>query len=423
MAVTKSDETGPGRAKPEAVGARAGRPDAAENTGGPRRRRAAAAKSTGRRRLIVLLGLAVVALAAVLLGPKLLNLAKPPTDFTGEGKEDVVIQVHDGDSGSVIAQNLKDQGVIANVDVFLSTVHGNTEFAAIQPGFYKLRTEIPSATAVAKLTEADSRVGKLVIPEGRQLDDIEAVGSGKVTDGIFTLIADASCVDLNGERKCLSAKDLKAAAGEGPLSSLNVPDWALKGAGAMGNSHRRLEGLIAPGTWNIDPSASAKQVLATLVAQSNDRYLKGGLLETAQALNLSPYEVLIVASLVQKEAQPADFAKVARVIYNRLNSDYDRLEFDSTVNYPLERQEVATTDADRHTETPWNTYAKAGLPATPICSPGDEALAAAERPEPGDWLYFVTIDQDGTTLFTSDYQEHLSNIEIAQGSGILNSER
>lgn len=411
--MTKSDETGSDRAKPAAVGADRGR----------RRPGPAPARTGGRRRLYLLLGLLAVAAAAILLAPKLINLAKPPTDFTGDGKDDVVFQVHPGDSGSVIAQNLKAEGVIANVDVFLSTAHGNSEFAAIQPGFYQLRTEIPSATAVTKLTAADSRVGKLVIPEGRQLDDIQAVGSGKVTDGIFTLIADASCVELNGERKCLSAKDLKAAAGDGPLTSLNVPDWALKGAGAMGSSHRRLEGLIAPGTWNIDPSASAKEVLAKLVAESNEHYLEGGLLETAKAMNLSPYEVLIVASLVQKEAQPADFAKVARVIYNRLNSDYDRLEFDSTVNYPLDRQEVATTDQDRHTETPWNTYAKAGLPATPICSPGDDALSAAERPEEGDWLYFVTIDMDGTTLFTSDYQEHLSNIEKAQGSGILNSQR
>src|SRR5690606_10837727 len=113
-------------------------------------------------------------------------------------------------------------------------------------------------------------------------------------------------------------------------------------------------------------------------------------------MKISPYEILIVASLVQKESKPADFPKVARVIYNRLASDYTRLEFDSTVNYPLDRQEVATTDADRHTETPWNTYAKAGLPATPICSPGEEALAAAERPEPGNWLYFVTVDKEGT---------------------------
>jgi len=410
-----SDQTGPERAKPASVGAR---------TGARRPRRGQQpVRSAGKRRLWVLVSVAAVVLVAVLLGPSLLKMIKPATDFTGEGKSDIIVQVHPGDSGSVIAQTLKDNGVIANVDNFLSAAKGNAQFAAIQPGFYKLRTEISSSAAVAKLTEPGNRVGKLVIPEGRQLDDIEAVGSGKVTDGIFTLIADASCVELNGERKCLSAQDLKAAAGDGPLASLNVPEWAASGAGAMGNSHRRLEGLIAPGTWNINPSASPQQVLATLVSESNDRYLKGGLLETAQALNLSPYQVLIVASLVQKEAQPADFAKVARVIYNRLNSDYDRLEFDSTVNYPLARQEVATTDADRHAETPWNTYAMAGLPATPICSPGDEALAAAERPEPGDWLYFVTIDMDGTTLFTSDYQEHLANIEKAQSSGILDSQR
>ncbi|MDQ1319483.1 MAG: hypothetical protein QG655_726 [Actinomycetota bacterium] len=414
--MSNSDQTGADRAKPESVGAR---PRARQQ----RRGGQAAGRSAGRRRLFILVGLVAAVLVAVLLGPSLLKLIRPATDFTGEGKKDIIVQVHSGDSGSVIAQTLKDSGVIANVDNFLSAAKGNAQFAAIQPGFYKLRTEISSATAVADLTEPQNRVGKLVIPEGRQLDDIEAVGSGKVTDGIFTLIADASCVELNGERTCLSAQDLKNAAGDGPLSSLNVPEWATVGAGAMGNSHRRLEGLIAPGTWNIDPSAPPQQVLATLVAESNDRYLKGGLLETAQALNLSPYEVLIVASLLQKEAQPGDFAKVARVIYNRLNSDYDRLEFDSTVNYPLARQEVATTDADRHTETPWNTYAKAGLPATPICSPSDEALAAAERPEPGDWLYFVTIDMDGTTLFTSDYQEHLANIEKAQGSGILDSQR
>jgi UPF0755 protein len=375
----------------------------------------------GRRRLVAVLGaLALVVIAAIVLGPRLL---KAPTDFTGDGKEDVVIQVHSGDSTTVIAQALKERGVIANVDVFLAAARGNAAIAAIQPGFYKMRTEIPSASAVAELANPQSRVGKMVIPEGRQLDDVKAVGSGAVTKGIFTLISDATCVELNGEKNCVPAADLMAAAKEGPLSSLNVPEWASKGAGVMGNSHRRLEGLIAPGTWNVDPSGTPKEILATLIAESNDHYVKGGLLETDQALNLSPYEVLIVGSLVQKESKPADFAKVARVIYNRLDSEYDRLEFDSTVNYPLDRQEVATTDTDRKTETPWNTYAMAGLPATPICSPGDDALAAAERPEPGDWLYFVTVDLDGTTLFTADYQEHLSNIEKAQGSGILNSGR
>jgi UPF0755 protein len=99
------------------------------------------------------------------------------------------------------------------------------------------------------------------------------------------------------------------------------------------------------------------------------------------------------------------------------------LEFDSTVNYPLDRQEVATTDADRARNTPWNTYLNEGLPATPICSPGDPALNAAEHPASGDWLYFVTVDMQGTTLFTRDYQEHLANIEQAKHNGVLDSAR
>lgn len=412
--MTMSDDVKPERrAEPEAVGAR--RQTAAEHRSEDRRR----------GRLAVLIGLALAAVLALwLLGPKLFGGAPAlPKDFTGEGKDDVIVEVHPGDSGSVIAQDLVDKGIIADVGMFISAASGNSDLAAIQPGYYKLRTEIPAATAVKKLTDPKSRVGKLVIPEGKQLDDIAAVTSDTVNPGIFSLISDASCVDLNGTDKCVSAQDLKAAAEDGTLQSLNVPEWALKGAGAMGQSHRRLEGLIAPGTWNINPSSAPKEILAKLVAQSGEQYTEGGILDSAKALNISPYEVLIVGSLVQKEAQPADFAKVARVIYNRLASDYDRLEFDSTVNYPLDRQEVATTDEDRATETPWNTYAKAGLPATPICSPGADALAAAEKPEPGDWLYFVTIDSDGTTLFTSDYQEHLANRDKALDSGFLNSGR
>jgi len=410
-------KSGGERARPEAVGTRAA------GSGAKRVGKPGGGKS--RSGLIVRLSaLAAIVLAAILFGPRLFHSGpKPPSDFTGAGKEDIVIEVHPGDSGAVIAAGLVDKGVIADVDPFMSAAHGNAQLAAIQPGFYKLRTEIPAALAVTTLTDPASRVGKLTIPEGKQLDDHEVIGTGSVNPGIFSLIADASCVELNGTKKCVSAKDLKAAAEEGPLSSLNVPEWADKGAGAMGQSHRRLEGLIAPGTWNIDPAASPKQILATLVGQSGDRYVKGGLLDAAKGLNLSPYEVLVVGSLVQKEAQPNDFAKVARVIYNRLASEYDRLEFDSTVNYPLDKRELATTDEDRHTETPWNTYAKSGLPATPICSPGEDALAAAEKPEPGNWLYFVTVDENGTTLFTNDYQEHLANRDKALDSGILNSGR
>jgi UPF0755 protein len=344
------------------------------------------------------------------------------SDFTGDGVNDVVIQIHDGDSTTAIGKTLEDRKVVATVAAFVDAAKGNTAISSIQPGFYKVRTEIPASNAVSRLADPQNRVGKLVIPEGRQLDDVSDVKTNAVTDGIFSLISKATCVNLDGDRRCVAVDDLKKAAGTAEPSALSVPEWAINAVDAMGNDHRRLEGLIAPGTWNIDPSASAQDTLSTLIGASATQYAQGGLLDTAKSMNMSPYQILTVGSLVQRESKPDDFAKVARVIYNRLHENRT-LEFDSTVNYPLDRIEVATTDADRAQATSWNTYVRPGLPATPICSPGQPALAAAEQPAPGDWLYFVTIDMQGTTLFTRDYEQHLANIELARRNGVLDSAR
>lgn len=372
--------------------------------------------------LVTGLLVAVVA-AAALLAPKLWqSLSGPVTDYRGDGKHDLVIEVRSGDSTTVIGETLQQHRVVATVKAFIDAAHGNAKIAAIQPGFYRVRTEIPAASAVQRLTDPGNRVGRLVVPEGRQLDDITDMKTDQVTPGIFSLISQATCVDLDGDERCVAVEDLRAAAGAGSIAALLVPRWAAERVTAMGDNHRRLEGLIAPGTWNVNPAASAGDILATLIGSGAQSYGQSGLADTAIALRMSPYDVLAVASLVQREAKPQDFPKVARVIYNRLLA-HRSLEFDSTVNYLLDRQEVATTDRDRAQHTPWNTYLLAGLPATPICSPGEEALAAAERPEPGDWLYFVTIDGDGTTLFTRDYQQHLANIELAKRNGVLDSSR
>jgi UPF0755 protein len=367
--------------------------------------------------------LIVVVVGAVFLGSKMWHtLFGASNDYSGDGVNDVVIQIHDGDSTTAIGKTLEDHKVVATAKVFVEAADGNSAISAIQPGFYKVRTEIPASNAVARLADPQNRVGKLVIPEGRQLDDIQDVKTNAVTDGILSLISRSTCVNLDGDRHCVSVDDLRKTAGSAEPSALSVPDWAMNPVSALGNDHRRLEGLIAPGTWNIDPSASAQDTLSTLIATSATQYAQGGLLDTARSMNMSPYQILTVGSLVQRESKPDDFAKVARVIYNRLHENRT-LEFDSTVNYPLDRIEVATTDADRGQNTSWNTYVRPGLPATPICSPGQPALAAAEQPAPGDWLYFVTVDMQGTTLFTRDYQQHLANIELARHNGVLDSAR
>jgi peptidoglycan lytic transglycosylase G len=380
-----------------------------------------------RRRRVVLrfvVGLLiVVVVAAVFVGSKLWHTAfGSQKDYTGSGKRDVVIQIHAGDSTTAIGETLQNHSVVRTVRAFVDAAHGNAAISSIQPGYYRMRTEIPSSSAVQRLVDPANRVGKVVIPEGRQLDDTTDVKTNAATPGIFTMISRATCVDLDGDEQCIPVADLRAAAANTAPASLAVPAWAVEPMSRMGADHRRLEGLIAPGTFNVDPAASPETILETLISASAAEYVKSGLLDTAHAMAMSPYDVLVVASLVQREAKPQDFAKVGRVIYNRL-AEHRKLEFDSTVNYPLDRREVATSDGDREQSTPWNTYVSEGLPATPICSPGTDAVNAAERPEPGDWLYFVTIDAQGTTLFTRDYQQHLANIELAKGNGVLDSAR
>ncbi|OMC52559.1 aminodeoxychorismate lyase [Mycobacterium sp. IS-2888] len=404
------------RAEPEAVGPprrRASRVSRNRAERGRKRRRYAGRIAAG--------VLVVVVVAAVFLGSRLWHAVfGGGDDYTGSGKHDIVIQIQDGDSTTAVGETLHNQGVVATVRAFVNAAHGNSKITSIQPGFYRMRTEIPAANAVARLADPTSRVGKLVIPEGRQLDDTTDMKTNVVTPGILTLISRATCVDLDGTKRCVSVDALRAAATNSPLGVLSVPAWAVEPVTELGNDHRRLEGLIAPGTFNIDPSASAENILGELISAGAVEYTKSGLVDTAQAMHLSPYDILVVASLVQQEANSQDFPKVAQVIYNRLNAHHT-LEFDSTVNYPLDRREVATSDADRAQKTPWNTYVSQGLPATAICSPGIEALRAAEHPEPGDWLYFVTIDAQGTTLFTRDYKQHLANIELAKHNGVLDS--
>lgn len=366
--------------------------------------------------------LIVVLVGAVFLGSRLWHGVFGGGDYSGPGKRDLVIQIHTGDSTTAIGQTLHEHQVVATVRAFVDAAHGNSSMSSIQPGYYKIRTEIPASDAVKRLVDPQNRVGKLVIPEGRQLDDVQDIKSNAVTEGIFSLISRATCVLLDGERRCVPVSELRQVAATDDPANLAVPDWALRQVTTMNGDHRRIEGLIAPRTWDIDPSATPREILSQLIGGSANQYGQDGLLNTSQALGMTPYQILTVASLVQRESKPADFDKVARVIYNRLHV-HQKLEFDSTVNYPLDRIEVATSDADRASNTPWNTYVLDGLPATPIGSPGAPALSAAEHPQPGDWLYFVTVDMQGTTLFTKDYQEHLANIELAKHNGVLDSAR
>ncbi|MBC2644033.1 MULTISPECIES: endolytic transglycosylase MltG [unclassified Rhodococcus (in: high G+C Gram-positive bacteria)] len=364
--------------------------------------------------LIVLLGM-------VFVGGRMFFGDEAPADYAGPGGPEVVVQVHPGDTAEQIASALADRDVVASGSAFFNAAVQSNAMNSVQPGFYSLSTQIPAKDAVQELVDPASRVGHMIISEGRQLHDTTDVQTGAKKKGIYTLISEASCLGDAGQEHCIGYDDLNAA-GAGELSALGVPDWAKDSVAGVPDRDRQLEGLIAAGSWDFDPTAGPAAILQRLVTESSASYEKTGILTAGNQVGLTPYKMLIAASLVEREAMPADFSKVARVILNRLAVN-QALQFDSTVNYALDTTELATTDADRAQVTPWNTYASPGLPATPISSPSIGALQAVEQPAPGDWIYFVTVDAKGTTLFTRSYEEHLANIDRALNNGILNSGR
>ncbi|MFC9895901.1 endolytic transglycosylase MltG [Nocardia sp. NPDC127579] len=384
-----------------------------------------AAERKKRRRSMWIIGAVLTVLLVGAAGFAIKKFAEsfgPPADYAGPGGPLVVVQVHPGDTASQIADSMLEKDVVKSSSAFYQAAMRNSAMTSVQPGYYAIPSKSPAADAVTTLVGKGSRVGNLVVAEGRLLHDQHDVKTGSTTEGLYTKISAASCVGMATQQKCVSAQDLAAAAASTDLAALGVPAWAMESVRAAPDRSRQLDGLLAAGTWDFDPSGTPQQILRQLITQSAAGYEATGLLQSGAQTNLTPYQTLIAASLVEREASPGDRAKVARVILNRLAVDQP-LQFDSTVNYGLDTTELATTDDDRETKTPWNTYAMSGLPANPIAAPSLDSLRAMEKPEPGDWLYFVTVDAKGTTMFTASYSEHLRNIRIAQQSGILDSGR
>ena len=131
-------------------------------------------------------------------------------------------------------------------------------------------------------------------------------------------------------------------------------------------------------------------------------------------------ETLIIASIVEGEVSgDADRGKVARVVLNRLEPgppSYGLLQMDSTVHYAeQQRGKAGTTDEQRASDSPYNTYVQPGLPPGPIGNPGAASIEAAADPAEGDWYFFVTVDPDtGETKFATTLDEHNQNVQEFQ---------
>jgi UPF0755 protein len=335
-------------------------------------------------------------------------------DFDGSGDSDVVIEIGQGDSTNAIGAELTTSGVVASSKAFVKASEANSKVLSLQPGYYVMKTKMSGAAAVAKLTSPDARVGVLQLRAGTQLDDVTQP-DGSVTPGVFTLLAKASCAQLDGQSTCVSADDLRKVAASGDLAAMGVPAWAASVAG-KGTDSRRIEGLVAPGVYDVKPGWKADELLGFVLKNSATKIQAAGLAATTSVQGQDPYRVLVIASLIEREGVSQDFEKISRVIYNRLAQNM-RLQLDSTVNYLLDKPVITTTDEDRAKPGAYNTYSFAGLPPTPIGSPSSDAIQAALQPATGNWLYFVKCEKNGLSCFAATIQEHNANKDLARQRG------
>lgn len=296
-----------------------------------------------------------------------------------------VIYVQSGDSTGSVLSKLAADHVIGSTLAFrlYDLVHGSP---TIVPGHYLLHQNQGFSQVHAILAGGPNILAVTVEPGFTLQEVAERVG------------------DLPGH----SSDQFEKTAASGVVHSTFSPPGS-----------DNLEGLLGTGTYLVAPGESDTTLLTAMVHTFDTQATKAGLTTaSAAALGQTPYQVIIAASIVEKEGYIVkNMPQVARVIYNRLAAGTP-LQMNATVLYSLGQDGGAVTSADLKLQTPYNTYLNVGLTPTPICMPSPEALAAAVHPPAGSWLYFVVVKKDGTEAFSDTFAEQLANEKLAQQRGV-----
>jgi UPF0755 protein len=241
----------------------------------------------------------------------------------------------------------------------------------------------PSAPATSAVAPRPAKPFRIVFPEGfTRLEMAERITK-----------VDAIAFHERHVHPRLSAKAYLAA-----TASSTLP-----GKFAGDRKRRSLEGFLFPATYDFLRATRSKQLVAAQLVAFH-RAWKGVDLRYARSKHLTPFDVLIIASMVEKEAvAPDERPKIAAVIYNRLHLGM-RLEIDATIRYGLNVPGTQPLhDSQLHDPNPYNTRVHAGLPPGPIANPGLASIQAAAHPAPVNYLYFVRKPDKVHHFFTASF--------------------
>ncbi len=324
-------------------------------------------------RLLLVTGLL---LAAVLLWYSNQVRANLRPVTPGEGRA-VLVEITPGATTAGIARELQQRGLIRDSFVFGLYARYLKLDSRLRSGIYEFSPSMSSGQILGRLARGEVAMNTFTIPEG------------------FTVgqVADHLAQKGLGDRE----RFLKAA-----RSPSLAPKYLPPGAPVR----EPLEGYLFPDTYQI-PKGLPEEAIIRLMRERWEEVMTPALRARAAELKLSIHELIILASIIEKEATSRDRDKVSSVFHNRLRIGM-KLDSCATINYVMDSPRPVLTLADLDTPSPYNTYRNRGLPPGPIANPGEAAIRAALYPVRTEFLYFV-VKAPGEHAFAATHEEHLAN--------------
>ncbi|MFL5907746.1 MAG: endolytic transglycosylase MltG [Solirubrobacterales bacterium] len=328
-------------------------------------------KPRGRYRRRRILALALLLVGALVVWFLIAFFQPPPFD-PGNGSGEAIVTVPSGASASEVADLLTKEDVVSNGTLFEWRLKLDGKTGEILPGRYVLAHNMSYGAAIDRLTGSGGKV-TVTIPEGEARDQIAPQARDLGLTGDY-LSASTSFKGFDPNR--YGAKNPKS-----------------------------LEGFLFPATYEVDPGASVDQLISEQLTGFQQN-LAGVNMSYAKSKNLTVYDVLTIASMIDKEVMvPSERPLVAAVIYNRLHRGMP-LGIDATTRYEFHNYTGDITAQQLNSPSPYNTRVNAGLPPTPIGNPGLDAIQAAAHPAKVDYLFYVLeANGGGQHCFTASQAE------------------
>jgi UPF0755 protein len=312
------------------------------------------------------------AIGLIVIAWFLVSLFQP---FKGAGEGRVVVQVPRGATAGEIADLLAEEEVVASSTFFELRLTLAGRRSDVLAGTYTLARDMPYSDAIDTLTTPPSeRTITVTVPEGYSREQTAALVTESGLDGSFEQASESS----------------------------RGFDPARYG----GDGAENLEGFLYPATYELKPGASAEDLVADQLEAFEQNFSDVDL-GYAKSKNLTPYDVLIIASMIEEEVMvPEERKLVAAVIYNRL-ADGEPLFIDATIRYATGNYTEPLTESELAIDSPYNTRTNAGLPPGPIGNPGIESIEAAANPSDADYRYYVVKPGTcGEHVFSTTQAEH-----------------